>query len=167
MYALPALRVRFLDYGARSFKEVKRENATPLQPPKQRLPSTLSSRCGKILDLAASIRVPHSWFASFYTVSSILSLYFASEILRKGPAFTAIKDSIPADTPSMKVTQVQLAWLLMFAQGSRRLFESMTLTPPSSAKMWIGHWAVGMYFYFAVGLAVWIEGVRKFHPHAP
>lgn len=59
----------------------------------------------------------------------------------------------------MAMEQVFLAWSLMAVQGLRRLCESITLVKPSSAKMWFVHWFVGIAFYLAVGVAVWIEGV--------
>ena len=43
-------------------------------------------------------------------------------------------------------------------QGVRRLLESSTLAKPSASKMWVLHWLLGIVFYLAVGISVWIEG---------
>jgi 3-oxo-5-alpha-steroid 4-dehydrogenase 3 len=58
----------------------------------------------------------------------------------------------------MIISQTKLAWLLMFIQGSRRLYESLTLSSKSTSKMWIGHWVIGVGFYLATGVAIWVEG---------
>lgn len=61
----------------------------------------------------------------------------------------------------MRFDQVVVTWLLMFAQGSRRLYECLAISSPSTSKMWFGHWALGLLFYIGTGLAVWIEGAGK------
>lgn len=58
----------------------------------------------------------------------------------------------------MRFEQVLVTWLLMFAQGSRRLYECLALSAPSKSKMWFGHWSLGLLFYIGTGLAVWVEG---------
>jgi len=64
----------------------------------------------------------------------------------------------------MTLQQVMVAWALMLVQGARRLYECLAFTKPSSSsQMWIGHWAVGVWFYATVSVAVWIEGSRKSH----
>ena len=32
---------------------------------------------------------------------------------------------------------------------------------PSTSKMWFVHWLLGIAFYLAVGVSVWIEGAGK------
>jgi 3-oxo-5-alpha-steroid 4-dehydrogenase 3 len=59
----------------------------------------------------------------------------------------------------MAFEQVALTWLLMLVQGSRRLYECLVLSTPSQSKMWIGHWALGILFYVATSVAIWIEGI--------
>ncbi|PQE16092.1 3-oxo-5-alpha-steroid 4-dehydrogenase protein [Rutstroemia sp. NJR-2017a WRK4] len=59
----------------------------------------------------------------------------------------------------MSVNQVALAWTLMALQGGRRLYESLTLTKPSESKMWVGLWGIGIAYYIAIGVSVWIEGI--------
>ncbi|KAK8167572.1 3-oxo-5-alpha-steroid 4-dehydrogenase-domain-containing protein [Phyllosticta citribraziliensis] len=48
----------------------------------------------------------------------------------------------------------------MLAQGLRRLFESTCISKPSSSSsssMWVTHWLLGLFFYAAMSVAVWIE----------
>lgn len=79
----------------------------------------------------------------------------------QGAAVKALASYSSSKSPekSMSKEQVLLAWSLMVVQGLRRLYESVTLAKPSSAKMWFVHWFLGIAFYIAVGMAVWIEGV--------
>ena len=62
----------------------------------------------------------------------------------------------------MSADQVLLTWSLMAIQGFRRLMESITLARPSKSKMWFVHWLLGVSFYLAIGIAVWIEGAGMF-----
>lgn len=61
----------------------------------------------------------------------------------------------------MTVNQLTLSWTLMALQGSRRLYESFTLTKPSQSKMWVGLWAIGIAYYLFMGISVWIEGIGE------
>ncbi|KAM3070249.1 3-oxo-5-alpha-steroid 4-dehydrogenase [Clarireedia jacksonii] len=58
----------------------------------------------------------------------------------------------------MSINQIALAWTLMTLQGGRRLYESLTLTKPSSSKMWVGLWGIGIAYYIVIGVSIWIEG---------
>ena len=62
----------------------------------------------------------------------------------------------------MTLHQVVVVWAVMLAQGCRRLYESLVFGKPSSAQMWIGHWALGIWFYLTMSVAVWIEGMRMY-----
>ena len=62
---------------------------------------------------------------------------------------------------AMPVVRIILAWALMSAQGVRRLVESAIFAKPSMSKMWFVHWILGIAFYTAIGVAVWIEGAGK------
>lgn len=150
--SVPPLRARFLDYGARTA-----ENKVSKSAEKSKENGTFVS----LLDWIASIRVPHSWFTSFYAVSVLSSLYWAPDVLSKGPAFQAVSQHVLRKDNSMRFEQVVVTWLLMFAQGSRRLYECIVFSAPSKSKMWFGHWALGIMFYVASGIAVWIEGACK------
>ena len=61
----------------------------------------------------------------------------------------------------MTVNQVVLAWIFMAVQGLRRLYESITLTKPSEARMWVGLWALGIAFYIVMGISIFIEGIGQ------
>lgn len=60
----------------------------------------------------------------------------------------------------MTLDQVTIAWALMLIQGLRRLYECLAFSRPSSAQMWIGHWAFGIWYYLSVNVALWVEGSR-------
>ncbi|KAK4554862.1 hypothetical protein LTR86_008010 [Recurvomyces mirabilis] len=59
----------------------------------------------------------------------------------------------------MTYRQIILTWLLLLLQGSRRLYESLEFSRPSKSRMWIGHWMIGIGFYMATSIAIWIEGI--------
>ena len=59
----------------------------------------------------------------------------------------------------MSFDQILLCWSLMAIQGIRRLFESFVLSRPSQSTMWFGHWLLGILFYLAMGISIWIEGI--------
>ncbi|KAL2354630.1 putative 3-oxo-5-alpha-steroid 4-dehydrogenase [Cryomyces antarcticus] len=164
---VPAFRNRFLEYGSRASipdsKEAysKHEDCgKSLRDPSSRLPNNVFLQ---VLDTVAALRVPHSWFMSFYVVSVSASLFWASQIVVHGPFFTffslATRKTPPASTT---VHQVVLTWSLMLLQGCRRLYECLTLSKPSTSKMWIGHWILGILFYLAMNVAVWVEGASAF-----
>lgn len=46
----------------------------------------------------------------------------------------------------------------MLIQGARRLYECKAFAKPSASRMWFVHWLVGLAFYLAVSVALWIEG---------
>ena len=143
---MPTLSDRFLAYGSR-------EHAPPQSPNTRRLSTDITSSI-------AAIRVPHGWFTSFYVVSTSCSLLWASQVILNGQAFRSIATAVGAKRPteSMTLDQVTVTWLLMLLQGIRRLYECLTLTKPSSSRMWIGHWAFGLWYYLSINVAVWIEG---------
>ncbi|CAK3883555.1 related to 3-oxo-5-alpha-steroid 4-dehydrogenase [Lecanosticta acicola] len=113
------------------------------------------------LDKVAQICVLHSWFTSFYAVSVSASLYWATELLAKGPTFRALAQRVPSTNHSMTYTQVTVVWAMMLVQGSRRLYECLLIARPSQSKMWFGHWLLGIAFYLATSIAIWIEGTAS------
>lgn len=114
-----------------------------------------------LLDHLATYQVPHAYFTHFYIVSVVSSVFWGVQLLAQGAAVKALASYSSSTRPeeSMSTGQVFLAWSLMAVQGLRRLYESVTLAKPSSAKMWFVHWLIGIGFYLAVGVAVWMEGV--------
>ena len=67
----------------------------------------------------------------------------------------------------MSVDQISLTWALVLAQGIRRLIESAALAKPSTSKMWVGLWMLGIAFYVAMSMAVWVEGRSQFIKDQP
>lgn len=65
------------------------------------------------------------------------------------------------------MNQLALVWTLMAVQGLRRLAESILLAKSSASKMWFVHWILGVMFYVAMSIAVWIEGAGKLFTAAP
>ncbi|KAI0180452.1 hypothetical protein GGR52DRAFT_245069 [Hypoxylon sp. FL1284] len=104
-------------------------------------------------------RVPHSWFRHFYFLSLSCSLFWAVQFLSRGAVLDVIvRNQAPREQASMSINQVILMWLLMSLQGARRLYEYSFVLRPSSSKMWIIHWLLGMSFYFCTSVSIWIEG---------
>ncbi|KAK8153670.1 hypothetical protein IWX90DRAFT_74306 [Phyllosticta citrichinensis] len=143
VYAIPALRERFLAYGSRATTP-RPASASPLAP---------------VLDRLATYRVPHRWFNHFYLLSVLCSLFWAQQYFFHGPVLRLVLDNAAADPRAAHVplARIHLAWLLMLAQGLRRLFESTCVSKPSSSSMWVTHWLLGLFFYAAMSVAVWIE----------
>ncbi|PVH72118.1 hypothetical protein DL98DRAFT_470822 [Cadophora sp. DSE1049] len=124
------------------------------------------SKSRGLFDFVASIQVPHTWFTHYYVVSVASSIFWAFQIYTHGPVFEFLASYSWSKDP-MTVNQVFLAWLFMAFQGTRRLYESLTLTKPSQSKMWVGLWLVGMAYYVFIGLSVWIEGTGMFFLGSP
>ncbi|KAE8349373.1 hypothetical protein BDV28DRAFT_151954 [Aspergillus coremiiformis] len=153
---LDSLRSRFVHYGARATVTTE-SNSTPSQ----------FSKTTGILDYLASLKVPHSYFIHFYIVSILSSSFWAVQLLYHGQAFQAIATRIHSDhlQKTMSITQIMLCWLLMLVQGFRRLQECFTFSKPSSSQMWFGHWLLGIAFYLAISVALWIEGTATLLSH--
>ncbi|KAI1623453.1 3-oxo-5alpha-steroid 4-dehydrogenase [Exophiala viscosa] len=126
----PALRDRFLPYGARDVT-AHRAGQFAKQP----------AWSVQVLDYAATWKVPHSWFIHFYIVSVTASTM--------GLCFFYPSNSI--DRPDTTT----ICGTLMLVQGIRRLLECFFLTKPSQSRMWIGHYAIGVAFYIATNIAIW------------
>lgn len=95
-------------------------------------------------------------------MSTTCSLLWASQIILKASAFQHVAALSKQHAAYMTLDQVTLTWALMLMQSGRRLFECLALTKPSNARMWIGHWAFGVWFYFSINIAIWIEAVREY-----
>ena len=80
------------------------------------------------------------------------------------------RDYTTTQEASMTFTQLQTTWVMLLIQSGRRLYECLDLPSSSESQMFVGHWAMGMAFYAATSVAVWIEGIRKSnlaHPLQP
>lgn len=155
--SFPPLEERFVHYGARS-STVKDEHGKPVG----RQPS--EGLLSRGLDLLASFRVPHSWFTHFYLASVASSIFWAWQILSRGVAFQILVRlhlESGSRIPSANTSQAALAWLLMAVQGVRRLYECINLSKPSTSKMAGPAWILGLSFYVVIGMAIWIEAIRK------
>ncbi|TGO40788.1 hypothetical protein BHYA_0031g00100 [Botrytis hyacinthi] len=145
---IPSFRQHVMNYGSRGFTP-NPEKSTPPQ-----------SKTTRIFEYVGSIQVPHTWFTHYYVVSVASSIFWAFQIITRGPAFRLLASYSQQDaTNSMTVNQVTLTWTLMALQGSRRVYESLTLTKPSQSKMWVGLWAIGIAYYLFMGISIWIEGI--------
>lgn len=154
---VPSLQQRFLKYGARANK-VKDEHGKPVQEPES------GGRLSHFMDLLASFSVPHSWFTHFYITSVASSVFWAIQVARKGLVFRFLAElhlDNSANEPSMAIDQVVLVWALMAVQGTRRLYECITLTKPTTSRMGAPAYLLGVVFYLAMGVVVWVEGIRK------
>ncbi|KAF1919026.1 hypothetical protein BDU57DRAFT_440912 [Ampelomyces quisqualis] len=131
----PALRRRFLVYGSRATPRGKSATAaTPLPP----------SATEQLLDRAAALQVPHRFFTHFYVASVACSLFWGWRL--------HMWHAQP---------QVQVVWALMLLQGTRRMLESHAYTATSKSTMWFAHWLLGLIYYAATNVAIWIEGGHR------
>ena len=120
-----------------------------------------------ILDAFSTVKVPHQWFMHFYIVSVASSVFWGIQIFTGGPflrAFHSIgKLSAPENT--MSVDQVVVTWIFMAVQGIRRLSESFLTNKSSSSKISFAHWLLGISFYLAMGVSIWIEGIGTLYSY--
>jgi 3-oxo-5-alpha-steroid 4-dehydrogenase 3 / polyprenol reductase len=156
---LPAdMRKSLMDYGARrpnGHSEGSGDN-------KSSSPSAAAKLVAWIMDHA---QVPHAWFLHFYIVSVSWSLFWAWQYLSRGAVLREVAlAQNRAQGPSMEISQVFVAWLLMALQGTRRLYESMFVSKMGSSPMSFVHWALGICYYSAMGVSVWVEGSSKTFP---
>ncbi|KAF2652957.1 3-oxo-5-alpha-steroid 4-dehydrogenase-like protein [Lophiostoma macrostomum CBS 122681] len=142
--AVPALQSRFLDYGSRATAPPSGQHHGAARD---------ASPLGQTLDSLARVRVPHNYFTHFYVLSVLCSAYWGWHLWRTA-GFSMLHVSWTA-------RQVQVAWLLMLLQGVRRLLESYAYTSTSTSGMWFGHWILGLLFYLATNVAIWVEGASS------
>lgn len=149
-----SLRSRFLAYGPRANPA---SISTGSAPPRAQNPSAESKG---FLDYLATWQVPHSYFTHFYVASVLSSVFWVAQLLSRGVVFQAIASRVSEDHQrhSMSLTQLVICCVLLAIQGSRRLWECFVFSKPSSSQMWFMHWLLGLGFYLAAGVAIWIEG---------
>ena len=156
----PSLRNRFVLYGSRSQSFAgeatrKGKSAVPFSASKASFAS--------LLDNLASLKVPHSWFLHFYVVSVASSIFWAYQILQRGYPVRVLCDYAGrrSSSPPMTADQIAVTWSLMAVQGLRRLVESLIFRKQTASTMFIAHWLLGLCFYLAMSVAVWIEGAGE------
>ena len=158
--AIPAFRSRFLNYGPRATPA----SNLPKDQDGQMVYLQKDSAIGqwlKLLDRVASVQVPHSSFEHFYIFSLLSSLFWGSQILGRSSLLQRLCQAATLENGSaedMSMNQIVLTWSLLVLQGARRLLESCLITKPSASRMWVAHWLLGVTFYLALGVAIWIEG---------
>ena len=113
------------------------------------------------LDALATFQVPHGFFLHFYIASVLSSGFWAVQLLTHGNAFRTIAQhtNLMSLENCMSINQIVLASALMTVQGFRRLLETIMFTRSSSSHMWFAHWLLGITFYLAFGVALWVEGM--------
>ncbi|KAJ5748388.1 uncharacterized protein N7511_010084 [Penicillium nucicola] len=156
--SIPAsLRDRFLAYGPRA-TSTSTSNSSD-RSGAARAPATEGAKQG-LLDYLATWQVPHSYFTHFYIASLLSSVFWAAQLLSRGIVFQAIATRVSEEhrQQSMSMTQLVICWIFLVMQGSRRLWECLNFSKSSSSQMWVVHWVVGLSFYLAAGVAIWIEG---------
>ncbi|KAF2183136.1 hypothetical protein K469DRAFT_690247 [Zopfia rhizophila CBS 207.26] len=176
---IPALRSRFLAYGSRATSppDGNKQNPSIQRSARASPPSTQKRSIQALyqfLDYLTTFTVPHNYFTHFYVLSVLCSVFWGYHLwsisrLSIMNTFNYFFDvgMSTTDIPSMTVGQTRLAWLLMLLQGVRRLLESCFFTSKSKSQMWIGHYILGLLFYLATNIAIWVEGVSNFEGFVP
>ena len=110
-----------------------------------------------LLRSLAEITVPKYWFWHYYLVSVLLSGFWGVQfaICARGSRNCIFPWLAALDGRSF------ILWAMMAVQGGRRLYESICIQKSSSAKMWIGHYAVGVAFYIAMSLTVFADASAR------
>lgn len=162
------MREHFITYGPRTAAAAAQSTRPPPNET-QKKPQRTSVEI--LFESIASYQVPHAYFNHFYVVSVASTLFWAFQYLSNGKLLQRIINAAavsPSSTrPSMSMEQIELTWALMGLQGLRRQLETSMLTKPSASTMWFGHYLLGIAFYLAMSVAVWIEGAgtsRSIHP---
>lgn len=165
--SIPPFRLRFISYGSRTSEpaadNAKRSKAPSVKEGEDALESkSATNPLSKLLDYAASLQVPHSWFTHFYVLSVLSSIFWAFQIYSRGRFVEILASQQVAHDGGkqtiLTVNQMFLAWLFMAIQGTRRLYESIAFGKPSKSKMWFVHWILGLIYYTTMGISIWIEG---------
>jgi 3-oxo-5-alpha-steroid 4-dehydrogenase 3 / polyprenol reductase len=152
---LPAsIQQLFVDYGSRTTSSQPRAASADAKP-------------ASLVDLARSVtswgRIPHSWFISFYILSSAGSFFWVAEYLLDGNVLHFfISRQAAGAFKSMSLDQTIAIWALFAVHGLRRLLEHLIIMKTSTSKMWLPHWLFGVSFYLVMSVAIWIEGSGEF-----
>jgi len=162
-------RKLLFDYGARKDNGSQgKENGTKDGKDRHHQEQQQQQRQNWLLSLMNVVvswtQVPHSWFSAFYHISSVCSAFWMTQFLTGGSILRLIASSqggaSPA-SPGTTATQVAIAWTLMLLQATRRIYEHAAIIRESKSKMWVVHWVLGIGFYLATSVSVWVEGSSK------
>ena len=163
--AIPSLRSRFINYGLRATPASAQSKRRDRKEDRTQNDST-AGHLLKLLDKIRSIQVPHGSFEHFYIVSLLSSLLWICQILSRGSLLQTLCQAAKLENGSkedMSMDQIVLSWSFLLLQGMRRLFESYLITNFSASRIWFVQWYLGIAFYVAIGIAVWIEGAGMFY----
>ena len=163
VYIVPALHSRLLQYGARKSYTVGR---TRLKLVVDDRPPYMTPILSSFFDRIEALQVPHGWFFHFYVVSTAMLLFWLQQAYNSGTALMFITSLESPRTMPMTSAQLMTVWVLMSLQSIRRLSESLFLSKASNTTMWIGHYVMGLAFYVAVNISLWIEGIPLRLPRA-
>ncbi|KAL2145998.1 hypothetical protein VTI28DRAFT_5655 [Corynascus sepedonium] len=150
------IKIILVNYGARK-----------TQDPSANGPSQEFRGRGWLLSFIDTItswsQVPHSWFGTFYVVSVTCSLFWLVQYLVDGAVLRCVAEAqAGANGLSATLGQVTLGWFMMFLQGARRTLEHWTIMKQSRSTIWVVHWLLGLLFYLAISVSVWVEGSHAF-----
>ncbi|KAK9763351.1 hypothetical protein K7432_010050 [Basidiobolus ranarum] len=120
---------------------------------------------GTWIDTLRSIQVPKRWFQHFYIFGFIWNLWLILEFiswLSFSKKWFLLNILPKLDTPvevefSGSPERALYALLLTQVQLTRRSYEVLFVEKPSTATMHLGHYLVGLCFYLAISLSVWLE----------
>ncbi|KAG0225995.1 Steroid 5 alpha-reductase 3, partial [Actinomortierella wolfii] len=187
---LPFLRSSILNYGKLNEKGTSQLQAPTNQPQKKYPRVNNSQlHADQLASALRSMTVPKYWFAHFYVWATIWMIYVTADIYHFATSTnTGVSTGWPwwsflhllqyfgvsivqeagsryASTPLSENTVVEVVpWFLMgiyLLHVMRRWYESWYVERPSpTARMHVGHYLVGITFYSAVPLALWIDAVE-------
>ncbi|KAK1827923.1 hypothetical protein QBC39DRAFT_313958 [Podospora conica] len=147
--SLPAdARSLLADYGAR----------------KSTTTTTTAKQDSVLLALVATLtswgQVPHSWFTAFYSLSVGCSVFWAWQLLGEGAVLRGVaeRQAAAGGQPSASRGQTAAVWAMVLLQAGRRVYEHAAVMRASRSTMWFVHWVLGLGFYLALSVAVWVEG---------
>ncbi|KAI5793430.1 putative 3-oxo-5-alpha-steroid 4-dehydrogenase [Pyronema domesticum] len=161
---LPVLGSRFLGYGKTALPT---GTATGYSGKATTSDATMESKKKGPLDWLAGLTVPHSWFTHFYFLAVFWTIFWAAQILVHGSVYKFVAAyceprsqpfSEGNHSPTMSPHQLSLLFICFLTQTSRRLYEQLS-SPPSSSRMWIGHYAIGLFFYTLLPLSLWTNAI--------
>ncbi|KAK0722384.1 hypothetical protein B0T26DRAFT_640833 [Lasiosphaeria miniovina] len=162
-------RTLLMDYGARKAHNNKQQQQREGQHQQgQQQAGTPASQTSpsrdRLLSLVAAVsswgQVPHSWFVAFYMASLGCSLFWLVQYLTQGRLLDhiAARQVAAESRPPAALGQVAVAWVIMFLQASRRVFEHATIIKPSKSTIWFVHWVLGLCFYLCISVSIWVDG---------
>lgn len=157
---IPALRQRFLAYGARQ-DQGKSDHSQDIQR-QQSVSSSSSSSITKLLDYAATITVPHSWFTHFYIVSTLSALVWS--ILLSTDLVWSLGIAHYNHKSNYWQYKPRGCLLFMLIHSLRRLYECIYVSKTSRSRMWVGHYLVGIGFYLVTNIGIWVDAGRSASP---